>query len=79
MKPTTVRIDDNVLGRLDNLAEALNRSRSWIINQAIEKFVDYEEWFAQEIQAGLSEVEQGKIATDEEVRSAFSKWGVDAR
>ncbi len=79
MKPTTVRIDDNVLGRLDNLAEALNRSRSWIINQAIEKFVDYEEWFAQEIQAGLSEVEQGKIATDEEVRSAFSQWGVDAR
>ena len=79
MKPTTVRIDDNILGRLDILAETLNRSRSWIINQAIEKFVDDEEWFAQEVQAGLSEVEQGKIATDEEVRSAFSKWGVDAR
>lgn len=79
MRPTTVRIDDNVLDRLDSLAGTLNRSRSWIINQAIEKFVDYEEWFAQEVQAGLSEVQQGKIATDEEVKKAFNKWGIDAR
>ena len=79
MKPTTVRIADNILGRLDGLAETLNRSRSWMINQAIEKFVDYEEWFVQEIQAGLKEVEQGRIATDKEVAQAFGKWGIDAR
>jgi predicted transcriptional regulator len=79
MKATTVRIDENMLVRLDSLAESLSRPRSWVIKQAIERFVEYEEWFVQEVQAGLKEVEQGKIATDEEVSKAFDKWGVDAR
>lgn len=78
MKTTTVRIDDDILDRIDGLANTLNRSRSWIINQAIERFIGHEEWFVQEIKLGLTEVEEGKIATDEEVMAGFRKWGVDA-
>jgi predicted transcriptional regulator len=79
MKTTTVRIDENILERLDSLAENLSRPRSWVINQAIERFIEYEEWFVREVKAGLQEVEQGKVATDKEVSEAFGKWGVDAR
>jgi len=78
MKATTVRIDDDMLGRIDCLANALSRSRSWMINQAIERFLDYEEWFVQEVKDGLKEIERGKIATDDEVTARFRKWGVDA-
>ena len=79
MKATTVRIDESMLVRLDSLAETLSRPRSWVIKQAIERFVEYEEWFVQEVQTGLQEVEEGKVATDNEVTKAFGKWGVDAR
>lgn len=79
MKTTTVRIEENMLERLDNLAGTLSRPRSWVINQAIEKFVEYEEWFVKEVKAGLQEVEQGEIATDNEVSEAFGKWEVNAR
>lgn len=78
MKATTIRIDENTLERLDGLAETLCRPRSWVINQAIERFIEYEEWFVREVKAGLQEVEQGKIATDKEVTDAFRKWGVNA-
>jgi predicted transcriptional regulator len=78
MKTTTVRIDDDLLGRIDCLANTLSRSRSWVINQAIEKFVGFEEWFVQEVEDGLKEIEQGRIATDDEVTAGFRKWGVDA-
>ena len=78
MKATTIRIDDKILGRLDGLANSLSRTRSWVINQAIERFLDYEEWFVQEVQEGLIEVERGEIATDSEVKAGFGKWGVDA-
>ncbi len=78
MKATTVRINDEMLGRVDFLAKTLSRSRSWIINQAIERFIGYEEWFVQEVKDGLKEIEQGEIATDDEVTAIFSKWGVDA-
>ena len=79
MKATTVRINDDMLGRIDCLANALSRSRSWVINQAIERFIGHEEWFVQEVKEGLKEIEQGKIATNEEVTARFRKWGVDAR
>lgn len=78
MKATTVRIDDDTLGRIDGLADELSRSRSWVINQAIERFLDYEEWFVQEVKEGLREVERGEFATDKEVADTFRKWGVDA-
>ena len=78
MKATTVRIDDDVLWRIDGLANTLSRSRSWVINQAIERFLAYEEWYVQEVKNGLKEVERGEIATDDEVAARFGKWGVDA-
>ena len=77
MKATTTRIDDDMLGRVDGLADALSRSRSWVIKQAIGQFLEYEEWFVREIKDGLKEVERGEIATDDEVTARFRKWGVD--
>jgi predicted transcriptional regulator len=78
MKMTTVRMDDHLLARVDGIAKSLSRPRSWIINQALERFVDYEEWFELEVKAGLAEVERGDVALDTEVKSAFNKFGVDA-
>ena len=78
MKATTIRLDNDTLGRIDGIANNLSRSRSWVINQAIERFLDYEEWFVQEVKDGLDEVARGDIATDEEVAARFRKWGVDA-
>jgi predicted transcriptional regulator len=43
MKATTVRINDDMLWRIDGLAAALHRSRSWVINQALDRFLDHEE------------------------------------
>lgn len=78
MKATTVRIDDTVLERVDGMAKVLSRSRSWVINQAIDRFLEYEEWFIKEVEDGLAEVEKGEIATPEEVGAAFRKRGVNA-
>lgn len=78
MKTTTIRIEDDMLGRIDCLADTLSRSRSWVIKQAIGKYLHYEEWFVQEVNDGLKEIERGEIATEDEVAAAFRKWDVDA-
>ena len=78
MKATTIRIDDKMLGRVDGLAKALSRSRSWVINQAIDRFLDYEEWYIKEVKDGLAEVKRGEIAADKEAEAKFRKWGADA-
>jgi len=78
MKATTVRMEDNLLQRVDGIAESLNRPRSWIINQALERFVAYEEWYIQEVKSGLTELDKGEVATAREVVDRFKKWGVNA-
>jgi len=69
---------DTLLQRVDGIAESLNRPRSWIINQALERFVAYEEWYIQEVKSGLAELKSGEVAADKEVVDRFKKWGVDA-
>jgi len=77
MKATTVRMDEDILSRIDGLATELKRSRSWVIKEAIERFLDYEEWYIQEVRKGIDEVSRGEIATPEEVRYRFRKHGVN--
>ncbi|OEU76035.1 MAG: hypothetical protein BA874_03935 [Desulfuromonadales bacterium C00003068] len=79
MKTTTVRMDDQLVDRVDGIAKSLSRSRSWIIKQALERYVDYEEWYVKEVENALLEVEHGEVSSDQEVATVFDKWGVDAR
>lgn len=71
-------MDDTTLDRIDLMAKSINRSRTWVINQAVERFLSYEEWFVREVEAGMDEVGRGEVASPEEVKQRFSKWSIDA-
>lgn len=78
MKATTIRMEEIMLARVDSMAKNINRSRTWLINKAVERFLSYEEWFIQEVQDGLDEAANGETATSEDVVKSFAKWGVNA-
>jgi len=78
MKTTTIRMENKTLDRIDAMAKSLSRSRTWVINQAIERFLSYEEWFVREVNAGLEEMRDGDLASPEEIRAGLQKWGVNA-
>ena len=75
-KNASIRMDAEKLARVDNIAKAVNRSRAWVINQAVDRYLEYEEWFVQQVQQGLDEADQGQFATDQQVKKRFAKWGV---
>ena len=60
-KTTTVRMQNRTLKRIDGLANAMSRSRAWVINQAVERYLDYEEWFVTEVTQALKEAERGRL------------------
>ncbi len=66
-KTTTVRMESRTLKRVDSLANALSRSRAWVINQAVERYLDYEEWFVGEVKHALKQVEAGEVLGHGEV------------
>ena len=79
MKSSTVsaKVEPAVADKLDLLAKATARSRSFLVAEAIETYVKDQAWQIQAIQDGIKEAEKGDFATDKEVKKAFKKWGVN--
>ncbi len=74
----TIRIDDDVRDRLDLLADATQRSKSFLAAEAIREFVEINEWQIREIRAAIGEADAGNFASEKEVRALAKKWKVNA-
>lgn len=79
MKTVTARIDDDSMERLSKMAEATQRSRSWLVAEAVRNYLREEEWQIAAIEEGVKAADEGQFASPEEVKYAFARWGVDAR
>ncbi|MQB45160.1 CopG family ribbon-helix-helix protein [Rhizobium sp. ICMP 5592] len=74
MTAFTVRVSDETASKLDQIAEKLDRSRSYMAAQAIEDYVAREEWQIAEIEAGLAEANRGEFASDGEIANVIGKY-----
>jgi len=70
----TIRLEGEMKDRLDLLAEATQRSKSFLAAEAVRSFLDANEWQVAEIQAALREAEAGDFASDLEVTAIGKKW-----
>ena len=71
LKATSVRLDDETLERVGQMAEAMERPRAWLMAQAIKQYVDREEWFISEVEKGIQAADKGRLGDHSDVKS---KW-----
>lgn len=69
----TVRVDPEKQHRIDTLAQATDRSRNYVVNQAIDHFLELQSWQIARIEEGIEAAERGAFATDEQVRRIVNK------
>ena len=72
----TIRLEDDVRGRLELLAAATLRSKSFLAAEAIREFVELNEWQIHETRVALAEADTGDFAGEKEVQSLAKKWNV---
>jgi len=75
----TLRLEDDVKARLDKLADATQRSKSFLAAEAIREFVENNEWQIREIKAAVKEANAGDFASDADVAALAKKWKISAR
>lgn len=63
----TVRIAPEKQQQLDTLAQMLDRSRNWVVSQAIEQYLDLQSWHIEQIQQGIAEADRGDLVSHEDV------------
>ena len=74
----TIRLEPELKQRLDRLAKATQRSKSFLAAEALRDFVEMNEWQISEIKAAIEEADEGDFASDQAVKKTLGKWGVDA-
>lgn len=71
LKATSVRLDEETLQRIGQMAEAMDRPRAWLMAQAIKQFVDREAWFVDEVEQGIEAADEGRLIDHADVKA---KW-----
>jgi RHH-type rel operon transcriptional repressor/antitoxin RelB len=69
----TVRIQPEVRKALDGIAASLDRDRTYVVNQALEAYIDVHQWQIDHIRQGLREANAGKFATEAEVNRTIAR------
>ena len=63
----TVRISPEKQRQLDALAQVLDRSRNWVVSEAIDQYLDTQAWQIDQIQHGIEEADRSELVPHEEV------------
>ncbi len=71
----TVRVPKDVAKRLRALAQATDRSKSYVAGQAIEEFLTLQEWQVKAIRQGIAEANAGKLIPHDEAVKRLRRWG----
>jgi predicted transcriptional regulator len=78
---TSIKLDEELKGRVQHLAEARRRSSHWIMREAIVQYVDREEkreTLRQDTLKAWDEFQAtGLHATEEEVDKWLASWGTE--
>jgi len=70
----SIRTDSEKLTEIDRLARSQNRSRNFLVNEAIDRYLAEERKWAEKVQAGLTAAEAGDFASSAEVDALFRRF-----
>ncbi|MGB8888343.1 MAG: CopG family ribbon-helix-helix protein [Candidatus Korobacteraceae bacterium] len=71
----SIRLNSRTKSKLEALAKASRRSKSFLAAEAIEAFVSAESWQLSEIEAGVKDLEGGHVVEHQEARGWLESWG----
>lgn len=70
----SLRIDDDKIEELDQIAKAAKRDRTFVINEAIESYLEVNKWQIGHIKASLEQADSEVFSTDTDVEKVLKKW-----
>ena len=73
--PVSVRLPPELDQQLANIAQALDRPKSWVIEQAIKDFVAVQAWHLAAIDEGIRDADAGRVVSHDDVTASVRSWG----
>jgi predicted transcriptional regulator len=61
------RVDTDKNKRLESLAAATDRPKSWLLEQALDSYLETQAWQIEQVRQGLADIEDGRLIPDDVV------------
>jgi predicted transcriptional regulator len=69
------RVKNELKEKLDSLAEATQRSKSFLATEALKRYIELESWQVAHIKEGLRQAKAGLVVSGEDVDKWLASWG----
>ena len=73
--PVSVRLAPELNKQVTDIAHALDRPKSWVIEQAIKDFVAVQAWHLAAIEEGVRDADAGRVVSHDDVAAWVRSWG----
>lgn len=71
------RVPSSRVERLDALAAATDRPKSWHLEQALDTYLEIQSWQVAHVERGSAELRRGESVPHRKVADWLSGWGTD--
>lgn len=70
----SVRTDSKKVKQLDRIAKQQDRSRNYLVNQAIDQLLELHAWQSERVKEGIKAADKGRFASDADLARLFNKY-----
>ena len=71
----TVRVEPEVKKRLEKLAKSTGRSRSFLAAEALDQYLDVNEWQVAGVKRAMASLDRGEGVAHKDVKDWVKSWG----
>ncbi|HME22089.1 MAG TPA: CopG family ribbon-helix-helix protein [Acetobacteraceae bacterium] len=73
--PVSVRLEAALNDQVAAIAAALDRPKSWVIEQSVQDFVTVQDWQLAAIDEGIEAADEARVARHDDVVALVRSWG----
>ena len=68
------RLESTKIAALDALAATMDRDRTYLLGEAVQAYLETQQWQLREIEAGIAEADADHIIDHQKVKAMAAKW-----
>jgi len=73
----TVRTDPDIVHQLDHIADSLDRSRNYLVNQAIKEYLQTHAWQIEKVTQGMAAADRGELVEHDQLMQEIEEMIVE--
>jgi predicted transcriptional regulator len=68
------RLDEDKVEALEALSEALDRDRTYLLNEAVSAYLEVQRWHMEQIERRIRQADAGKLVDHDKVKKMVAGW-----